>query len=76
MTEDWEEKAKQEDAVLGACCHRILSAPDNAPLFRMLRKIALGGSYVPGRDASAVAWAEGKRALATFILHKGGMFDG
>ncbi len=69
-----QDRAQQEDAELRGCCQRILNHPDNVVFFRMLRKIALGGSYVPGREATAVAWAEGKRALATFILHKGGMF--
>lgn len=52
--------AKQQAACERAC---------KDPTFRtMLRNVAMGRSYLQGRDATAVAYAEGYRALALEIL--------
>jgi hypothetical protein len=57
---------------LSRCIQRALAGPEQKVLRTWLRQTAFGASYMPGREAEKVAWLEGKRALAAFMLKEGG----
>lgn len=74
MSEERKNAAQQEREALEAACARAFDG--NEVLIRHLRKIAMAGSFAPGRAADQVAFAEGKRALAVYLLTLGGKYDG
>lgn len=54
------------------CLRRALAGDAQKPLRDWLFRIAMAASYAPGRENTTVAWNEGRRAMATYILGKGG----
>jgi len=72
MTEQAVDRQAEERRELSRCIKRALDGPEQKVLRKWLRQTALGASYMPGREAEKVAWLEGKRALAAFMLKEGG----
>lgn len=68
MQQEWEQERRE----LRQALKRALEGDEQKPLRDWLEKTARSASYQPGRDLYAVTWAEGKRAIATFILNEGG----
>lgn len=58
---------------LEAACRKAISE-DNPEFLKLLRRLAEAVSYTPGRGEADVAFAEGKRALAVYILRTGGFY--
>jgi len=72
MMEQENNPAVDERRELSRCIQRALTGPEQKVLRKWLRQTAFGASYMPGREADKVAWLEGKRALAVFMLKEGG----
>lgn len=73
------EKAEQEkkrraqsELAVRQAAREALDGAGQKPLREALRKIALASSYAPGRDHADMAFAEGKRAMAVWLLQMGG----
>ncbi len=66
------EERLTEDAV-AACCQRVFADRDNKVLLDLLKKLAYGAAYAPGNTPEKTAWADGRRTVAVFLLHKGGV---
>lgn len=67
-----QELARQE---LKKCLRRALEGDEQKLLRAWLHQMVLAASYAPGREIDKVAWLEGKRALAAFILKEGGVYE-
>lgn len=68
---EWEQRHKAQQEVQ-RCIRRALEGDAQKPLREWLYKIGMAASYTPGKTSDAVAWNEGRRAIATFILSNGG----
>jgi len=60
---------------LQKCLRRAIKGNEQKVLRDWLVKLTTAASFQPGRSAETVAFAEGKRAIASFILHEGGFYE-
>jgi hypothetical protein len=65
-----EQRKKQAEAAkaIEQACSEALNRPEVRPLLDYLKRVVYAPSFLPGRDATDVAYREGYRALAIKIL--------
>lgn len=77
---DKQEKAKQAEQreqskrELRRAIIRAVDGDQQKALREMLIDMAMASSYMKGRSAEDVAFAEGKRAFAAYLLREGGIY--